>query len=331
MRRAPLPRTGRAPEGALPLAGLDGLWFDEVQEWDGARRPATELGPEERARLTGLRADVCGLSLDRPRLMGILNVTPDSFSDGGRHATLETALARAREMAGEVDILDIGGESTRPGAEEVSRAEEIARTAPVIRAIREAGIATPISIDTRKAEVAAAALEAGADMVNDVSAFRFDAEMPAVVAEAGCPVCLMHSVADPATMQGQAQYEDVVAEVFDHLAERIALAESHGIPRGRIIADPGIGFGKTLQHNLKLLAHLPLYHDLGTALLLGASRKRFIGTIGEAPEAEDRLGGSLAVALAGARAGVQIIRVHDTRQTQQGLRLQTALIEAETW
>ncbi|MGZ9810321.1 dihydropteroate synthase [Pseudoroseicyclus sp. H15] len=328
---APLPRTGRAPEGALPVAGVDGLWFGEVQDWGGARRPVADLAADERARLSERRADICGLSMDRPRLMGILNVTPDSFSDGGRHATLERALARAREMAGEVDIIDIGGESTRPGAEEVSRAEEIARTAPVIRAIREAGIATPISIDTRKAEVAAAALDAGADIVNDVAAFRFDNEMAPLVAERGCPVCLMHSVADPATMQKQARYGDVVAEVFEHLAERIALAESHGIPRGRIIADPGIGFGKTLQHNVSLLAHLPLYHDLGTALLLGASRKRFIGTIGEAEVAEERLGGSLAVALAGARAGVQIIRVHDTTQTRQGLRLQTALIEAETW
>ncbi|WP_373357069.1 dihydropteroate synthase [Pseudoroseicyclus sp. CXY001] len=328
---APIPGAGPRPEGALPLAGQDGLWFAEVQKWGGGRMPAAALPEAARARLSAPRPAICGIPMDRPRLMGILNVTPDSFSDGGRHATLESALARAREMAAEVDILDIGGESTRPGAEEVSTSEEIARTAPVIRAIRAAGIGAPLSIDTRKADVAAAALDAGADMVNDVSAFRFDSAMAGLVAERGVPVCLMHSLADPQTMQAEARYDDVVAEVFDHLAERIALAEAAGIRRKRIIADPGIGFGKTLQHNLSLLAHLPLYHDLGTPLLLGASRKRFLGTIGEAPEAADRLGGSIAVALAGARAGVQIIRVHDTRQTRQALRVQAALNEAETW
>ncbi|KAA9010134.1 dihydropteroate synthase [Histidinibacterium aquaticum] len=268
---------------------------------------------------------LCGLALDRPRLMGILNVTPDSFSDGGRHATVEAALARARTMAREAEILDIGGESTRPGAEEVPVAEEIARTVPVIEAIRAAGLATPISIDTRKAAVAEAALDAGADMVNDVTAGRFDPEMLPLVAGRGVPVCLMHSVADPKTMQAHARYDDVVEEVYAHLEERIAAAEDAGIDRRNIIADPGIGFGKTLQHNLSLIRHLDRYHALGVPLLFGASRKRFIGAITGADDAADRLGGSIAVALAAATKGAHILRVHDTHETGQALRLHLAI------
>ena len=284
-----------------------------------------DLSPAQRDRLSRQRAPVCGLTLDVPRIMGILNVTPDSFSDGGALASVAAAVARAQAMVGDADILDIGGESTRPGAAEVSADAEIRRVVPVIEAIRAAGITTPISIDTRKAQVATAALAAGADMVNDVTALRFDPDMAHVVAEAGVPVCLMHAKGDPATMQDDPRYGDVTAEVFDHLAERIAVAEAAGIARDRIITDPGIGFGKTLQHNVTLLRRIAVYHDLGLPILLGASRKRFIGTIGGAPDAQDRLGGSVAVALHGAFQGVQILRVHDTRETRQAISLQMAL------
>nr|WP_252734665.1 dihydropteroate synthase [Octadecabacter sp. B2R22] len=284
-----------------------------------------DVPQDARNRLSAPRAPMCGLTLDRPRIMGILNVTPDSFSDGGDLATVKQAVARARLMAQDADILDIGGESTRPGAAEVDVQEEVTRTAPVIRAIRDAGIMTPISIDTRKAAVAAAALAAGADMVNDVTALRFDPDMAGVVADAGVPVCLMHSVETPVTMQDDPQYDDVVLDVFDHLAERIDFAITAGISRDLIITDPGIGFGKTLQHNVTLLRHLAIYHDLGLPILLGASRKRFIGTISETDVAADRMAGSVAVALHGAAQGVQILRVHDTKETRQALSLQKAL------
>ncbi|WP_022702805.1 dihydropteroate synthase [Pseudorhodobacter ferrugineus] len=271
---------------------------------------------------------ICGLTLDRPRIMGIVNVTPDSFSDGGDVTTVQAAVARAAAMQA-ADILDIGGESTRPGAETVSMAEEISRVAPAIRAIRDAGIITPISIDTRKAAVAEAALEAGADMVNDVSAFRYDPELADLVAARGVPVCLMHSKGDPATMQHDPHYVDVVQEVMDHLAERLEFAASRGIARAGVILDPGIGFGKTLAHNLALLAELPRLHDLGAPVLLGASRKKFIGTIGGAEVAKDRMPGSIAVALHGAAMGVHILRVHDVPETAQALALWRAITLAK--
>ena len=228
-------------------------------------------------------------------------------------------------MAESADILDIGGESTRPGAEEVPVAQEIARVVPVIEAIRGAGLTTPISIDTRKAAVAEAALAAGADMVNDVSALSFDPEMASLVAERGVPICVMHAQGDPKTMQAAPHYEDVVGEVADHLSAVIEVAEAAGIERGAIVADPGIGFGKTVTHNLSILRSLSVYHDLGVPLLLGASRKRFIGTIGEAEIAKDRMPGSIAVALHAAAHGAQIIRVHDVVETRQALRLWIAM------
>ncbi len=279
--------------------------------------------------LSALRPDLCGLRLDEPRIMGILNVTPDSFSDGGDHTDLEAAVARARAMAQDADILDIGGESTRPGAAAVSIDEEIRRTAPVIKAIRAAGITTLISIDTRKARVAEAALDAGANIVNDVSALMYDPDLAGLVAERDVPVCLMHALGDPETMQADPRYDSVLLDVFDHLEQRISAAEGSGIDRTRIIVDPGIGFGKTLQHNLSLLHGLSLYHDLGLPILLGASRKRFIGTIGGADDAKDRMAGSVAVALHAAAQGAQILRVHDTFETRQALRLQLALNESE--
>lgn len=261
--------------------------------------------------------------------MGILNVTPDSFSDGGRDADLAAAVARARAMAAQADILDIGGESTRPGAEPVPVAEEIARTVPVIAAIRAAGIATPISIDTRNAATARAALAAGADMVNDVSALTHDPEMAPLVAEAGVPVCLMHAQGDPRTMQDDPRYDDVVAEVMAALAARRDAALAAGIAADRIVLDPGIGFGKTVAHNLALMRALGRFRDLGHPVLLGASRKRFIGAITGVERPADRLAGSLAAALFGAQQGVHILRVHDVPETRQALALWQALAEQE--
>ena len=313
------------PAGALSLAG-GWLWFDRVEVLQRGAAPrliaAADLPPEARHRLTAPRPDFAGLPMDRPRLMGILNVTPDSFSDGGRFLAPQAALQQGREMAGAgAEILDIGGESTRPGAVLVPEAEEIARTAPVIAALRAGGIDAAISIDTRKAAVAQAALAAGASFVNDVSAFSFDAGLKPLVAQAAAPVCLMHAQGTPQTMQHDPRYEDVLLDVYDFLAEKLAEAEAAGIPRAQIMVDPGIGFGKTLDHNLTLIRGLSLFHGLGCPILLGVSRKKFIGTIGGEAEASRRAPGSVAVALAGVAQGAQVLRVHDVWETRQALSL----------
>ncbi|MDA5093517.1 dihydropteroate synthase [Aliiroseovarius sp. KMU-50] len=315
------------------MAGNADIWFDHVAERNRSGksklRPVSDCPEDVINRLSSRRADVIGLTLDRPRIMGILNVTPDSFSDGGDLATVAAAVARAQAMGADADILDIGGESTRPGAEEVDVKEEIQRTAPVIRALRDAGVTTPISIDTRKSAVAEAALDAGADMVNDVSAFLFDPDLAQLVAERDVPVCLMHAKGRPETMQDDPRYDNVLFEVMDHLEERITFAEEAGIRRSRIITDPGIGFGKTLQHNVTLLRALALLHDLGLPVLLGVSRKRFIGTLARVEEARDRMPGSVAVALEGVVQGAHILRVHDVAETAQALRLQNALLKRD--
>lgn len=332
-RLQPFARSG-VPFAGHSLAGSADLWFDEVLLRDrnvpATRKSLAECTAQEQTRLSHLRAPICDLPMDRPRIMGVLNVTPDSFSDGGDHASLDAAVTRARQMAEEADILDIGGESTRPGAEEVSVAEEIRRTSKVIAAIRNAGITTPISVDTRKARVAEAALDAGADMVNDVAAFTFDPELADLVAERDVPVCLMHAQGRPDTMQHNPRYDDVLFDVMDFLEDRIAFATGRGIARERIVTDPGIGFGKTLEHNVTLLRNLSLLHDLGLPILLGVSRKRFIGTIGQAAEAKERLAGSLAVVLHGVQNGAQILRVHDTYETRQAIRLQQAMMKRES-
>ena len=321
----PIPLTDvAAPEGALVLAGG---WcrFTHVEVLERNRRPeivpVTSLGAAQIQPLVSARPDFAGLSMDVPRIMGILNVTPDSFSDGGLFFKADAAMMALRDMAAAADILDVGGESTRPGATEVAAEEEVARTAPIIAAIRAAGISRPVSIDTRKARVAGAALAAGASIVNDVTAMTFDPQMAATVASSSAPVILMHSIANPQTMQDDPRYDDVLLDVYDALAARVAEAEAAGIPRARIAVDPGIGFGKTLDHNLRLLARLSVFHSLGLPVLLGASRKRFIGTISGVDEAQRRLPGSLAVALAGVAHGIQMIRVHDVPETRQALSL----------
>ena len=257
--------------------------------------------------------------------MGILNVTPDSFSDGGLFLRPEAAVMQARKMAAGADILDIGGESTRPGAAEVAVDDEIARTAPVIAALRDGGLDLPVSIDTRKAAVAQAAFAAGATILNDVTALQFDPAMAGAAAALGGPVILMHSIASPETMQDDPRYDDVLLDVYDALAARLNEAQAAGIAPDRLAIDPGIGFGKTLEHNLALLNRLSLFHGLGVPVLLGASRKRFIGTIGAEAEAARRMPGSLAVALAGVAQGAQMIRVHDVAETRQALSLWQAV------
>lgn len=323
IRPIPFYDPASVPE-SLPLGGG---WcsFSHVEVLERGRTPlvmpASELSDAQTRALTADRGTFGGLAMDAPRLMGILNVTPDSFSDGGQFDRPDAALMAARRMAAEADILDIGGESTRPGASPVTVDDEIARTAPVIAAMRAAGISRPISIDTRKAAVAAAALTAGAGIVNDVSALGFDAGMARLVATTQAPVILMHSIGNPQTMQDDPHYGDVVLDVYDALRHRIAAAEAAGVPRDRIAIDPGIGFGKTLAHNLALLARISVFHSLGLPILLGASRKRFIGTLSGEDEAARRMPGSLAVALGGVAQGVQMVRVHDVAETRAALRL----------
>jgi dihydropteroate synthase len=264
-------------------------------------------------------------SLGRPLVMAVLNVTPDSFSDGGKHFDPRAALMAANAMleAG-ADIIDIGGESTRPGSPPVDAETETARILPVIREIAKDA---PVSVDTRHAATMRAALDAGAEVVNDVTALRHDPEAMAVVAEAGCPVVLMHMPGtNPATMQQHAEYADVALEVTEFLAGRIAACEAAGIPRHRIMVDPGIGFGKTMDHNLELLDRLPVLLGLGCPILLGASRKRFIGTISGVSTPRDRMAGSLGVAVAAASRGVSMVRVHDVAETVAALRLWRASV-----
>jgi dihydropteroate synthase len=315
------------PEGALPLAGGP-AWFAEAEYLSRGAPPrlvpAADLPEEWRVALTRPRAPLAGLSLDRPRIMGILNVTPDSFSDGGEHFVAEAAVERARAMAAAgANLLDVGGESTRPGSRPLSEADEIARVAPVLSALPSLGL--PVSIDTRKAAVARAAAEAGAVIVNDVSALTFDPALAGFCAEAGLPVILMHAQGDPETMQDDPRYDDVLLDVFDALAARIAAAEAAGIPRDRIVADPGIGFGKTVAHNLALIRGIALFHGLGVPVMLGASRKGFIGRISGAPGGAARAPGSIAVALRAVAEGVQLLRVHDVAETAQALALWRAV------
>lgn len=313
------------PETAQTLAGGWG-WFTHVEILSRSAPPVisplSEISEAELGPLTEPRKDVLSLSFAAPVLMGILNVTPDSFSDGGRHAELGEAIEMAENMVKDgAHLIDVGGESTRPGAAFVPAEDEIARTAPVIQALRDAGLAAPISIDTRKAAVGRAAIEAGADIVNDVSGFTFDPALAPVCADRAAPVCVMHAQGDPATMQNDPHYDDVVLDVYDYLRERIEALIDLGISRHSIIADPGIGFGKTQAHNLAVLTRISLFHSLGVPILLGASRKRFIGTIGQEPQADKRGAGSIGVALAALSQGIQIIRAHDVAQHRQAIAL----------
>ena len=328
---APPPNAAVAEGVALPLAGGP-IAFAAAELIEGeagsARRQiftARALAETRDAdlaellkRVTAPRPPFAGIALDRPVLMGIVNVTPDSFSDGGLYDSKEDAIAHAAELAAAgAAIVDIGGELTRPGSDQVEEGEELARIVPVIEGLN--GLHAVISIDTRKAAVAQAAAKAGAKIFNDVSALSFDPDSLKTAAATGLAVVLMHAQGEPKTMQDDPRYADVVLDVFDYLKARIEAAVAAGIDRSRIAADPGLGFGKTLAHNLALLAHTSLLHGLGVPLLIGASRKRFIQGVAGGAEPQAREPGSQAAAIVAAAQGAQILRVHDVAGSRQAL------------
>ena len=294
------------------LAGL-GEFFEK--DWGRRTRNAADMFEN----IMSPRARIAGLNLSTPRIMGIVNVTPDSFSDGGAFSSANAAIAHGLQLAADgADILDIGGESTRPGALPVPFEEELARVIPVIEGLSGKTHAR-ISVDTRKADVMRAAANAGADIINDVSALMHDARALEVAAETTLPIILMHAQGDPRTMQEQPTYDHVLLDVFDFLEARIEACRRAGISPNRLVIDPGIGFGKTLAHNLELMAGISLFHGMGVPVLVGASRKRFIGTISRVEAAGDRVHGSVAAALAAVSQGVQIVRVHDVKATREAL------------
>jgi dihydropteroate synthase len=317
--------------------GLNLFSAVEVIAWDGERRVSTELVSVERLlaampegtelawqRLTSPRAPLQlgarTVRLDQPQVMGIVNATPDSFSDGGRFADAAAAAGAGADMARHgAAIIDVGGESTRPGAKPVWEGDEIERVVPVIRQLVAGGAA--VSVDTRKADVMTAAREAGAAMVNDVSALTYDDRAAALVGASGVPVILMHHQGEPQTMQDDPRYGDVLIEVYLWLEERIAAAQAAGIARDNILVDPGFGFGKSVGHNLELMNGLALFHGLGCPLVIGGSRKRSIGALSNEAPVEQRLGGSLALALKAVEQGAQILRVHDVPETVQALKV----------
>jgi dihydropteroate synthase len=308
---------GDSARELVPVADIEAR-CDEAMAADWARLVAPRAPIQMGART---------IRLDQPQVMGIINATPDSFSDRGAYPDSQAAAEAGAAMAGEgAAIIDVGGESTRPGAAPVWEGDEIERVLAVVQQLAAGGNA--VSIDTRKSGVMRAAIGAGAGLVNDVSGLTSDSQSAAVVAEAGVPVVLMHHQGDPQTMQDAPRYGDVLVEVYHWLEERVAAAEQARIDRAKILVDPGIGFGKTVAHNLELLNGLALFHGLGCGLVVGASRKRMIGALaGEAP-ADQRLPGSLALALKAVDQGAQLIRVHDVPETVQALKVWRGLRDA---
>ncbi len=272
--------------------------------------------------ITRRRALFAGLDLAHTRIMGVVNVTPDSFSDGGHHAQAAQAIAHGLSLAEEgADILDVGGESTRPGSEAVAEDAELTRILPVVQELSKQHV---VSVDTRKASVMAEAIAAGAAIINDVSALGYDKTSAVIAAKAGKPVILMHAQGEPKTMQLAPKYDDVVLDVYDFLAERIAVAQAAGIAVDDICVDPGIGFGKSFEHNLALMQALPIFHGLGVPLLVGVSRKNMIGVLTGEKVAANRVAGSVGGALHAALMGAHIVRVHDVAATVHALRVFTA-------
>lgn len=343
------------PDGSVARMGNGLIWFQgyELSAFDGARRIARVVVPvagfdaaiaglpdalAERAQrlaanISAIRAPVTlgdrTIRFDAPQVMAILNVTPDSFSDGGKHVGDPQAAADAgfAMAAAGAALIDVGGESTRPRAAKVWEGDEITRIAPVIERLATAGV--PVSVDTRKAAVMEAALDAGAAIINDVSALAHDSRSLEVVVRAGCPVILMHAPSAGDDPHDNPQgYGDVVADVFDHLEARIAVCEAAGIARDRIMIDPGLGFGKSLADNLALVNGLATFQGLGVPLLFAGSRKRLIGALSNEAPAADRLGGSIALAFRAAQQGAQMVRVHDVRESVQALHLWRGLADA---
>jgi len=294
----------------VQVEGIESRFDDAMAEqWLAltAARPALHIG--ERT-----------IRLEQPQVMGIVNATPDSFSDGGQFSDGNAAAEAGATMAAAgAAIVDVGGESTRPGARSIWEGDEIERVVPVIRQLASAG--TAVSCDTRKADVMTAAVEAGARMINDVSALTYDARSAGVAASLNIPVVLMHHQGDPQTMQDDPRYDDVLVEVYLWLEDRIAAAVDAGVRRENILVDPGFGFGKNVGHNLELMNGLSLFHSLGCPLVVGASRKRTIGALSAEAPTDQRLGGSIAFALKAAEQGAQIVRVHDVFETVQALRI----------
>jgi len=331
-------RRAMAAGAALPLAGGPFAFSAvEATAWDGTNSPRRSLASvaelrrwadNENAgtrrpamtclnRLTAPRASINGLLFDRPSIMGILNVTPDSFYDGGKHNSVKAAVTTGRAMlAAGADIIDVGGESTRPGATPVGQEEELARVIPVVKALAASG--ARVSIDTRHAAVMRAAATVGAALINDVAALSLPGSLEAA-AKTGLPVVLMHANADPRTMQNGPKYAETALEVFVYLEKRITAAEEVGIPRKSLLVDPGIGFAKTAAHNADVLENVALYHGFGCPVLLGPSRKSYIAKFSEEEAVDERLPGSIAAAIWGASQGVQILRVHDVAETAQAL------------
>ena len=271
-------------------------------------------------------APTCSLDLAFPSIMGVVNVTPDSFSDGGLYLAADDALAQGLALVREgAAIVDIGGESTRPGSDPVSADEELSRVLPVVEALAER-VGVPISVDTTKAEVARRALGAGAALINDVSALRADPAMVEVVAEVGAPVCLMHMQGTPRTMQEDPHYDDVVDDVLQFLEERMTFALARGVAEDQLLLDPGIGFGKTVEHNLTLLRHLDRFVALGRPVVLGTSRKRFLGAI-LGSEPGERVIGTVATTVIGLLRGAHVFRVHDVKPNFEALRVALAVLE----
>lgn len=294
----------------VPVEGIENRFDDDMAaQWKAltAPRAPLQLGPRT-------------IRLDQPQVMGIINATPDSFSDGGQFADAAAAAdAGARMAADGAAIIDVGGESTRPGARSIWEGDEIERVVPVIRQLAAGGAA--VSCDTRKADVMTAAVGAGAQMINDVSALTYDARSAEVAASLKAPVVLMHHKGAPEVMQDDPRYNDVLVEVYLWLEERIAAAVEAGVARERILIDPGFGFGKTVGHNLELMNGLALFHSLGCPLVVGASRKRTIGALSNEAPADRRLGGSIAFAMKAADQGAQLLRVHDVFETVQALKV----------
>jgi dihydropteroate synthase len=319
---------------ALPLAGSAMIAFANVRLWEGepgnvkhavARLSTIQAIGEPQVqelldRLTAPRPAIAGVSLDRPRIMGIVNVTPDSFSDGGDHMEPDAAIGHARQLVADgADFIDAGAESTRPGASAVPLEDELQRLIPVLKGL--AGLPVPISADTRKPQVMREAAAAGAAMLNDVTALTFAPESLAAAAELRLPTVLMHAQGNPDKMQESPVYKDAVMEIYDYLEARIAAAVSAGLPRETLVADPGIGFGKTLAHNLSILHSIAIFHGLGVPLLAGVSRKGVIQKLTGAEGPKQSTPGSVAAALDAISQGVQIVRVHDVKETKQAFAL----------
>ena len=325
----PIVRTGSPRSKNSIFLAETNYWVSEAEEIKFGKKTKlvsiNDVPDWWKKRWLKKRSDILGMEFGFPKLMGILNVTPDSFSDGGNHVELDAALNQAKFMEENgVDIIDIGGESTRPGALTVPISEEIRRIEPVINGI-SARSKIPISVDTRKADVASAARKAGASMVNDVSGFTFDPDLLPYCSKYKLPVCVMHMKGSPENMQNNPKYENILIEVFDFLENQIGKLVEAGISRDQIIADVGIGFGKNIEHNLTLIKNISLFHGLGVPLLLGVSRKSIISNVAKVEKPSDRVHGSISLALSALGQGVQVFRVHDVAETRQAFDLWVAV------